>query len=286
MPSQTRNKVWIFMERNHVMTNLVLIISSAIIMIPLFWIVITAIKEPAEIFYRPFSLIPERFSLFSNIAEAWSRAPFGRYYWNTVVVVMGLLVVQLIIAIPAAYAFARLEFRGKNLLFMIVLVKLMITAQSVLLPNYMLISSLGLLNTKLAIALPYFSSPLAVLLFRQAFKQIPQEVVDAARIDGCQGLKFIWDIGISLIKPMIVTLSIISIVYHWNEFFWPMLVTDTAKARTLTIGLAMFGLKGETGAEWALTMAITIAVIIPLFFMFAVFRRQFINSFMRSGTKG
>lgn len=286
MRSQTRNKVWIFIEKNHVTTNLVLIITSAIILIPFFWIIITAIKEPAEIFYRPFSLIPERFALFSNIAEAWSRAPFAKYYWNTVVVVMGLLVAQLIIAIPAAYAFARLEFKGKNILFMIVLAKLMITAQSVLLPNYMLVSSLGLLDTKLAIALPYLSSPLGVLLFRQAFKQIPQEVIDAAKIDGCEGLKFIWHIGISLIKPMVVAFSIISIVYHWNEFFWPMLVTDTAKARTLTIGLAMFGLKGETGTEWTLTMAITIVVIVPLFFMFAVFRRQFINSFMQSGTTG
>lgn len=98
--------------------------------------------------------------------------------------------------------------------------------------------------------------------------------------------KFIWHIGIPLIKPMIVALSLISIVYHWNEFFWPMLVTNTAKARTLTIGLAMFGLKGETGAEWALTMAITIVVILPLVLIFGVFRRQFINSFMQSGTTG
>ena len=141
------------------------------------------------------------------------------------------------------------------------------------------------MDTLLAVGLPYVGSAQAILILRQAFLQIPKELKESAMIDGCGDLAFLHKIGLPLVKPAILTFSIISVVYQWNAFFWPMLVTESNAVRTLPVGLAQFGLRAESGAEWGLTMTATLLVILPILVAFAIFQKQFINSFLRSGLK-
>ena len=215
-----------------------------------------------------------------------SVAPFGRYYLNTIIVVVMILSVQVVTISLAAYAFARLKFKGRDIIFIFFLVQLLIPPQSIVVPNYHTISSLKLLNTKLAIGLVYFASAYGIFLMRQAFKAIPKEMEDSVRIDGGGGFTTIIHVLLPLAKPSLVAFAMVSISYHWNEFFWPLLVTDTIRARLLTVGLALLTQATESSPEWSLTMAATIIVIAPLLLAFIVFQKKFIQSFMHSGLKG
>jgi len=254
-------------------------------LIPLAWCISTAFRTPLDLFRSPsVSLIPKHFTL-ANFSEAWGRAPFGKYLYNTIVFTFGLLMIQLVTLTLAAYAFARLKFKGRDLLFYVFLAQMMIAPQSLIVPNYLTIRKLGLLDTKLAIMMPYFASAFGTFLLRQAFKTIPVELEESAKLDGCDGLRFLWYIGVPLVKPTLFAFSIISLVYHWSEFFWPLVVTNTPRSRVLTIGLAMFGRQAESGSEWTLLMATTLAIILPPLVSFLIFQRHFINSFMKSGIK-
>lgn len=265
--------------------NIILFVISIIMLFPLAWIIITSLKSQIEILREPLALIPSEILLYENLLEVLSRAPWMQYFINSVLIVLLILLAQLVTSILAAYAFAYFNFRGKTIFFIMVLMRLMISPDSVILPNYMTILNLGLIDTRLAIGLPYVGSAMAILILRQSILQIPTEIKESAKMDGCGDLLYIYKIVIPLIKPAILTFSIISVVYHWNAYFWPMLVTETPSSRTLPVGLAQFGLQAETGAEWALTMAAALIVITPLLIAFIIFQKQFINSFLRSGLK-
>jgi sn-glycerol 3-phosphate transport system permease protein len=262
-----------------------LAIASLLWLFPLVWLVATAFKSQAEVFARPLGLFPSQMR-WENFARAWSYAPFAAYYWNTIVIVFGLLAVQLVTMTMAAYAFARLRFPGRDLLFLLFLAQLMITPQSTILPNYITVSSLRLLDTRLAVMIPYFASAFGTFLMRQAFLTIPADLEDAASIDGCNILQYLWHVALPIVRPALVAFSIISVTFHWNEFFWPLIVTETARARPLTVGLTIFAQQSEGGAEWHLLMAATMMVVAPLLLGFVLFQRQFVQSFMRSGLKG
>ena len=258
---------------------------SVLMLVPLIWMISTSLKSRQEVFSQIPRWIPSS-PVWSNFTEAWNYIPFGQYYLNTFIIAFGLLFVQLITISLAAYAFARMEFRGKAVLFMLFLTQMMLTAQSTVVPNYLTISKLGLLDTYVAVAAPYFATALGVFMLRQTFLVIPKEIEHAARMDGCSGLRFLWHIALPLSKPTLLAFSIISISYHWNEFFWPLIVTDTPKARTLTIGLGIFAQSAEGGAEWTLLMAATLIVVAPIIVLFFIFQKRFVSSFMQSGLKG
>ena len=197
-----------------------------------------------------------------------------------------ILSVQVVTISLAAYAFSRLKFKGRDALLILFLVQLMIPPQSIVVPNYHTISSLKLLNTKIAIGAVYFASAYGTFLMRQAFKAIPMEMEDSVKMDGGGGLTAIVHVFLPLAKPSLVAFSLVSLSYHWNEFFWPLIITDTVRARTLTVGLALLTQATESSPEWTLTMAATIIVVFPLLLAFIVFQRRFIQSFMYSGLKG
>lgn len=260
-------------------------ISAILMLMPLVWLVATAFKDQAEVFANPFALFTKNIRL-ENFSEAWSYAPFSQYYLNTIVISVGILAVQLVTISLAGYAFARLKFPNKDALFVIYLTQLMITPQSTILPNYMTISSMHLLDTKLGVMLPYFASALGTFMMRQAFMTLPKDLEDAALIDGCTRLQTFRLVALPLVKPTLIAFSIMSVSFHWNEFFWPMIVTESQKSRPLTVGLAIFAQQAEGGAQWSLLMAATLIVILPLILVFLIFQRQFIESFMSSGLKG
>ena len=219
-----------------------------------------------------------------NFSRAWNQAPFGRYYLNTIVLVFIVLVGQLILSTLAAYAFARFKFRGSGIAFALVLLQLMIMPDVLIVENYRMIGKLGLLDTIPAIALPYLASAFGIFLLRQTFKGIPQELVEAARVEGAGPLQILWKVYVPLARPTYVAFGLVSVSYHWNNFLWPLIVTNSVESRPLTVGLAVFGAP-ETGVDWSIITAATVMTMAPLLIAFLLFQRQFVQSFMRAGIR-
>lgn len=265
-------------------THLTLGLFALVTVTPYLWLLSTSLKLRTEVFTLTPKWIPWPIN-FGNYGEVFDRAPFGIFLVNTIIVVCGILTVQLVTVTLAAYVFGRRKFRGADLLFLLFLVQMMIPIHATFLPNFLTLRSLDLLNTRVAMMLPFFASGYGTFLLRQAFKQIPRDLEDAAVIDGCGGLRFLWHVLIPLAKPTLVAFALISLVSHWNDYLWPLIVTDTPDVRTLTIGLGMF-VQQESGADWTLLMAATVFVTAPLMGIFLVFQRKFIESFMFSGLKG
>jgi len=262
-----------------------LLLATLVMVVPLVWIILTAFKERNEVF----SLVPQwlpAHPTFNNFLGVLDAMPFWRYYWNTLVVAFGILAVQLVTITLAAYAFARMEFWGRDVLFILLLVQLMIAPQSTVIQNYLTVTSLGLLDTKLAIMAPYLASAFGTFLLRQTFKGIPKELEEAAALDGCGGFRFLTYVAVPLALPGYLAFGLVSLTYHWNEFFWPLVVTESTKARTLTLGLGIFAQTAEGSADWTMLMAMTLMVIAIPLTLFLVFQKRFINSFMQSGLGG
>ena len=265
-------------------THLTLGLFGLVTVTPYMWLLSTSLKLRTEVFTPTPKWIPWPIN-FGNYVEVFDRAPFGRFLVNTVIVVCGILAVQLVTVTLAAYVFARRKFRGADILFLLFLVQMMIPIHATFLPNFLTLRNLDLLNTRMAMMLPFFASGYGTFLLRQAFRQIPRDLEDAAVMDGCGGLRFLWHVLMPLAKPTLVAFGLISLVSHWNDYLWPLIVTDTPDVRTLTIGLGMF-VQQESGADWTLLMAATVFVTAPLMGIFLVFQRKFIESFMFSGLKG
>jgi sn-glycerol 3-phosphate transport system permease protein len=169
---------------------------------------------------------------------------------------------------------------------MLFLVQLMISVQSTIFPNYLMIANLSLVDTRIGVMMPYFASATGTFLMRQAFKSIPQSLEDAAKLDGCNVFQLLWYVYIPSIIPTMVAFSILSVTFHWNEFLWPLLITETSRSRTLTVGLTVFAQQAEGGAEWGLLMAATLMVIAPILLAFTIFQQKFVQSYASSGIKG
>lgn len=230
-----------------------------------------------------------RFDLFApltleNFTNAWSQAPFTRYYLNTFALVTGVVIGQFVICTLAAFAFARFPIPGKNVLFMLVLIQLFVFPEVLIVENYRIASELGLINTITGIGLPYVASALGIFLLRQTFKTIPRELEDAARIEGCNWLEILWKVYVPLAKPTYLAYGLVSISHHWNNFIWPLVVTNSVESRPLTVGLGVFSAP-ETGVNWATVSAATLLSIAPLLIAFLLFQRQFVQSFLRAGIR-
>jgi sn-glycerol 3-phosphate transport system permease protein len=219
-----------------------------------------------------------------NFVRAWNAAPFARYFLNTVLLVTMILTVQLILCSLAAFAFARFEFRGKNVLFTLVLLQLMVMPDILLVRNYATMRTLGLVDTILAIGLPYFASGFAIFLLRQTFKTIPRELDEAARIEGCSWLGLLWRVYVPLAKPTMLAFGLVSVSHHWNNFIWPLIITSSVETRPVTVGLSIFATT-DSGIDWSIITAATLITSAPLLIGFLLFQRQFVQSFMRAGIK-
>jgi sn-glycerol 3-phosphate transport system permease protein len=220
-----------------------------------------------------------------NYVQAFNIAPFVQYYINTILIVVGILVVQLVTICFAGYAFARFQFRGQNILFFLILLQLMVPSSALIVPNYSTIRQLHLFDTLLAVMLPFFGSAFGTFLMRQTFKTIPRDLDDAARMDGANWLQTLWNVYIPPARPAMIAFALSSISFQWNDFLWPLVVTNSPASRPLTVGLAVFTQLGEIGAQWQLVTAGTVIVVGPLLLLFLIFQRQFIDSFLHSGLK-
>jgi sn-glycerol 3-phosphate transport system permease protein len=230
-----------------------------------------------------------RFDLFApltleNFVNAWAAAPFARYFLNTIILVTMILAGQFVLCTLAAYAFARFEFVGRDTVFMLVLLQLMVMPDILIVENYRTMRMLGVLDTITAIGLPYMASGFGIFLLRQTFKTIPKELDDAARIEGANFLQVLWKVYIPLAKPVYIAYGLVSVSYHWNNFLWPLIVTNSVETRPLTVGLSIFS-STDQGVDWSLITAATLMTSGPLLIAFLLFQRQFIQSFMRAGIK-
>ena len=219
-----------------------------------------------------------------NFAEAWAAAPFARYFLNSFILVTMILAGQLVLCTLAAYAFARFAFFGRDVLFILVLLQLMIMPDVLIVENYRTMGQLGLLDTITAIGLPYMGSAFGIFLLRQTFKSIPQELEDAAKVEGAGILQVLWKVYVPLARPVYVAYGLVSISHHWNNFLWPLIVTNSVETRPVTVGLQVFS-SVDQGINWSVITAATLLTSGPLLIAFLLFQRQFVQSFMRAGIK-
>jgi sn-glycerol 3-phosphate transport system permease protein len=237
--------------------------------------------HPAEFSTRFELLAP---LTLENFARAWEVAPFARYFLNTFILVTMILVAQFIICTLAAYAFARYQFLGREIVFVLVLVQLMIMPDVLIVENYRIMSTFGLVDTIRAIGLPYMASAFGIFLLRQTFKTVPKELEEAARVEGASPLQILWKVYVPLARPVYVAYGLVSVSYHWNNFLWPLVITNSVETRPLTVGLAIFAAP-ESGVDWSIITAGTLLAVAPLLIAFLLFQRQFVQSFMRAGLK-
>ena len=252
---------------------------------PFLWMIVASLRPDSEGALDMASLWPSWPPSLANFQLAFESADFLLNYANTLMVVAGTLTVQLVTISLAGYAFARLRFPGRDLIFYLFLLQLMIVPPVLIVPNLKTVTRLGIYDTFWAVMAPYWASAFGTFLMRQTFRSIPRDFEDAAEIDGCTLLQTLRYVLLPLAKPALIAFGIVSVVAHWNEFLWPLMVIDSPSHRTLTLGLASFVSGGEGDAEWGLIAAGTLIVSLPLFAAFIAFQRQFINSFVLSGIK-
>ncbi|MBO5112466.1 MAG: carbohydrate ABC transporter permease [Lachnospiraceae bacterium] len=250
-------------------------------MIPLLWVIRTAFI-PQNL---ALDLTAVAMPVLDNFKRVLEAAPFGKYYGNTLIITLGVLAAQFVMITLAGYAFARIDFYGSKLLFVIFLSQMMIAPEVLILPNYTMMAKWGLTDSKIGIMLPFFASAMGTLIVRQTVKTIPYELEEAAKVDGANLFQILWRVYVPLLKPAYISFGMISASFQWNNFLWPLVMTDSVEKRPLSLGLAMFAMSYETGAQWSDVSAATVLVCAPLLILFVLFQKQFMESFMHSGIK-
>lgn len=261
-----------------------IMVLAALTLFPFLWMAATSLKPPDEVFRPGVHLLPSEPS-WTNYVVAARKVPLVRFLLNGVVVVASVLVLQLLVVIPAAFAFARLTFRGRDALFAAVLAALVVPGYVTSVPNFLLLSAVRLTNTYGALVLPFVGSAFGIFLMRQFFRQIPAEVQDAALLDGCSTVQLLWHVMLPLVRPAIAAFGVFSVVTHWNDFFWPLVVIQSTHLLTPPAGIAYFA-DADGGANWGAVMAAAVIIVSPLVAAFVVARRQFIESLAHVAVKG
>ncbi len=219
-----------------------------------------------------------------NFRSVLAAAPFPRYFMNTFFLVTLILICQFVICTMAAYALVCFPFKGSNIVFMLVLIQLMIMPEVLLIENYRTISALGMLDTTIGMGLPYLASAFGIFLFRQTFKSVPKELEEAARLEGANPIQVLLRVFVPIAKPTYVAYGLVTVSYHWNNFLWPLVVTNSVNTRPITVGLQVFATV-EQGVDWSRVTAATLLSVAPLLIAFLLFQRQFVQSFMRAGIR-
>ena len=266
------------------LVHAVLATGAVFMLLPFVFMVVSSMKPPAEIFEATFSLWPRQFYGVQNFQAALTTAPLFRFLLNGVIVCGGILVVQLLVAIPCAYALAKLRFPGRPLLFALVVLGLCIPVQAPALPLYIAFAQLGVLNTYFAMMAPFFISVFAIFLFRQFFKGFPDEIIQAARLDGVGELEIVWRIVVPSAWPAIAAFAVFSVVAHWNDLYWPLIVVSDTKLATPPLGM-MFFADSEVGSNYGALAAGATIITAPLVIAFLLARRRFIAGITMTGIK-
>lgn len=262
--------------------HFILIMGSIVMLFPFVWMILTSLKTYAESIQVPPVMIPEDFQ-WKNYQEVFTLLPFFKFMMNTFIITVLRTAGQLFLCSLAAYAFARIVFPGRNLLFVLALSVLMVPGQVFLLPQYMIMVKLGWLNTLQAVVVPGLFSAFGTFLLRQFFMGLPKELEEAARLDGCNHFQIYWRIMLPLAKPGLIALGIFTILWSWNELMWPMIVNSSPEAMTLAVGLS--SLQGQYGTNYPILMAGSFLAVLPMLILFIILQKQFIEGIAITGGK-
>ncbi len=254
-----------------------------VIAFPFYWMVSTSLKDYTEALQFPPTLFPKTVH-WENYTHIFEIVPIALYFRNSVIVSLMVLVLQYLIIVPAAYSFARHEYFGKNLFFGIVLLGLMIPQQITFLPVYFMFSKMKLLKTFIPLILPFISNPFGIFMLRQYFMQIPQEIIEAARLDDAGNMKIMFKVMMPMAKPALITIGLLSFITTWNSYFWPLIMTSSETFRTLPVGIAALK-SSETLQMWHIIMAGNVVLVIPILLVYMFASKKIRSSFVYSGIK-
>lgn len=263
----------------------VLTLLALVFVAPFVWMVAVSVKPQDEVFRASLQLLPDRFHGIENYGHVLKEIPVGRYLLNGAIVCAGILVFQIAFAVPAAFALAKLEFRGKGLVFALVMLGLLVPAHVPAIPIYIGFAQLGLLNSYTALIAPFTISVFAIFLFRQFFRAMPDEMIQAARLDGLSDVSIVWRIVMPNAWPAATAFAIFSVVAHWNDLFWPLIVISKGDYATPALGVLYFK-NQEAGSDFGALMAAAVLMTAPLVVAFLVAQRRFIEGITMTGLKG
>ena len=271
------------MNRYKYIRYFTLLLGAVLTVYPFFWMVGTAFKTLPEANTASLRLLPETWQ-WHNLAETFRAAPFGRYFINSLAVSLTVCAAVCLTSLMAGYAFARLRFRGRGLLFALTLGSMMVPFEAVFVPNFVTITRLGWYNTYAALIIPWCASAFSIFLMRQAFLGIPQDYYDAARVDGCGHLRFLFRIGNPLVKPTLVTVALFAFLGSYNALLWPLIVTADESMRVVQVGLTAF--YSDAGTRLNLLMCASAVVILPTVVLYFMAQRYYVENALGSGIKG
>ncbi len=277
------NKIEAPHKGTRIAVEIILLIFVIIINVPFFWMISTSFKIESDVLAYPPKLFPTKINL-GGYKYIWTLVPFARYFINTVFVSVSIAVSKIILASMAAYAFAKIPFKGKNTIFFIFLGTMMIPMEVIIIPNYITLNIIGWLDTYLALIVPFMVGAFSIFLLRQFFMQIPRDLDDAAVLDGCGRVRYLFTIIYPLSKPALLTVGLYAFLSSWNSFLWPLIVTNSDKMRVIQIALK--ALQDSWMIDWtSLTAASTIATV-PIIVIFFFVQRQFLEGIAITGMKG
>lgn len=262
---------------------LLLILGALIMVFPFIWMILGSFKTHAEIIQNPPKIFPSNFS-FENYLKAFQMAPFGKYFFNSIIVMVLSVLCTTTTTILGAFAFSRLKFPGKDIIFSILLSLMMIPFEMLIITNYTTVVKLKLINTIPALVLPFVSSIFYTYILRNFFDTIPDSLYYSARIDGASNWKYLWRIMVPMAKPSLFTIILLNALSSWNSFIWPMYVTTDGHSRTLPYGLQVF--TTEAGSLQELLMAASTIVVLPMIIIFIFARKYIVSGVSRGGLKG
>jgi multiple sugar transport system permease protein len=268
---------------NRVFLYIAIAVLFVLVVFPFYWMIVTSLQPQDAVFSLPPQLWPKHLT-FQNYIDAWNSAPWLRYFGNTLFVAIASTLISLVTSSLAAFAFASIEFRGKEALFSLVLSVLMIPAATTLIPNFLIIRTLGWYDTFYALIIPFAASVFGIFLLRQYFMSMPKELWEAAQIDGASRMRFFRSIALPLAKPAIVTIAINSFLGSWTSFLWPTVVTQSQNKQLIEVALNAF--LGENSQQWAQLAAASVFTTIPIVVLFFFVQRQFIEGIGGGGIKG
>lgn len=266
----------------HLILHFFLILGGIVTTFPFLWMISTALKGPNEVFSLSLSVIPRTWN-FNNFSQVFEILPFTRFYLNTIIVTLGRTIGQVLICALAGYSFARLRFPGKNFLFLSVLAIMMIPSQITLVPNYILLKYLHWIDTYQGLIIPSLFSGFGTFLLRQFFMSLPIEMEEAAKLDGCNPLQIFIHIALPLAQPGLVAFGVLVILWSWNDFLWPLIITNSTNMQMLSVGISYF--QNPNVSNYALTMAASTLAVIPILIIFILAQRFIIEGITMTGMK-
>ena len=277
--------IWPHLQK--ILSNLlwygVTILLTLAVILPFVWMLVTSLKGQKEVFAYPPTWIPQHWQ-WQNYLDVWKDAPFAQYFINSTFVAVVVTIGQLTSCVLAAFAFARMNFKGKNVLFLIFLSTTMISTQVTLIPSYLIMKTFNWIDHYQALIIPFLANAFGVFMIRQSFRTVPRELEEAAKLDGCGRFRFLVQILLPLCEPILASQALFAFMGNWNSYLWPLIVTNSDKMRTLQIGLRFF-VSGEGATQWGVYMAAAVLICLPVIGIYFLVQKTFVESMASTGLK-